>query len=154
KGAAAALSSARCGRVHGHILAPHPSLDTFARYTAIAADLLAMLAVCGAQTLLCPNLGLPASGLPLFAVLITLFLFSEGVYRAQTERVGHTLVLSLARSVSLAAILVAIGEHERIGAGALLTAAFSSLLALLAHRQLWYSLATRRNGVSAPRNVL
>jgi len=136
------------------ILVPHPTTDAFSLYTAVAADLFAILAVCGLTSLLVSDWGLPVFGLPLFAVLVTLFAFSEGVYRNEIGSITQAPLLALARSVALAAVLVGLEGGGRIGAPALLTAAFSSLLALAGHRELRHSLAAQRTRTSTPRNVL
>jgi len=154
KAVAAALSGRRPASALRQILMPHPADDAFPLYSVVAADLLAILTACGAQTLLFPAWALPVFALPLFAVLITLFAFSEGVYRNRIEPPSAGSIASLSRSVSLAAILLAVGEWGRSGAAALLISAALSLLSLLGQRHLRYALATRRTGPPTTRNVL
>ena len=151
---AATTSGARHASRLTRILVPHPAADAFPLYTAVAADLFAILAVCGLLSFLLPDWGLPVFSLPLFAALVTLLAFSEGVYRNEIGSITRAPVLALARSVGLAGILIGLEGGGRIGAAALFTAAFSSLLVLIGHRELRNSLAVRQTGRSASRNVL
>ncbi|HTR26958.1 MAG TPA: sugar transferase [Terriglobales bacterium] len=152
--AATHLPEPRRKRGLAQFFVPHPIADAFPLYTAVAADLFLLLIVCGTQSLIIPGWALPVSSLPLFAVLVTLLAFSEGVYRNGAERPNQALILAVTRSVALAAILTYIRERGEVLALGLLGTVCCSSLALLGSRQLRFSLSTRCAEASASRNVL
>jgi hypothetical protein len=63
---------------------PHrtqPGIDRFTLCELVAADFIVLVTVCGALSLFFPAWGLPWPYLPIFAVLVTLFGLSEGIYK-------------------------------------------------------------------------
>jgi exopolysaccharide biosynthesis polyprenyl glycosylphosphotransferase len=136
------------------LLLPHPVADSFALYRLVAADLIILAAVCTAQTLFLPALGLPRLGLPVFVVLATLFGFTEGVYRNTDDPFPAGIVPGMTRSVLFATVLVFFGEPNAIRPLAALATCASSLCGLLLYRQSRQLVWARGRHDSEARKVL
>ncbi|MGO9402697.1 MAG: sugar transferase [Terriglobales bacterium] len=108
-----------------------PAIDRFTLCELVAADLIVLLVVCGALSLFSTGWGLPWAYLPIFAVLVTLFGFGEGLYKRAGDPSPAGICSALARSTLFAIGLVFIA---RWGGMRPLTAAriFASSLAGLA----------------------
>ena len=63
------------------LLLPQTTVDRFTLCELVAADLIVLVVVCGASSLFSPAWGLPWAYLPIFAALVTLFGFGEGLYK-------------------------------------------------------------------------
>ena len=63
---------------------PHPNNQPLALYQLVVADLFVLAVACGLQTFLLPTWG-GGENCRLFAVMVTLFGFTEGVYRQQPD---------------------------------------------------------------------
>jgi hypothetical protein len=87
-------------------LLPQPTGDHFMLLQLVAADLSVLVVVCGASSLFSPAWGLPWACLPIFAVLVTLFGFSEGLYKHAGDPSPAVMVPVLARSTLFAIALV------------------------------------------------
>jgi exopolysaccharide biosynthesis polyprenyl glycosylphosphotransferase len=136
------------------LLLPHPIADPFTLYQLVVADLIVLAAVCGLQKLLLPAWSLPQLDLPLFAVLVTLFGFSEGVYRNSLNPFPAGSVPGLARSVLFATTLVFVAESDAMVVRAIPTTFASSLAGLLLWRQLRQFAWARRSHDTESRRVL
>lgn len=93
----------------------HPSQPTVDRFTfceLVTADLMVLVIVCGALSLFSPAWGLPWAYLPIFAVLVTLFGFCEGIYKRAGDPSPTGIVSALARSTLFAMALVFIAEWD------------------------------------------
>jgi exopolysaccharide biosynthesis polyprenyl glycosylphosphotransferase len=88
------------------LLLPQTGVDRFTLYELVAADLIVLVIVCGALSLFVPSWGLPWAYLPIFAVLVTLFGFSEGLYKRAGDPSPAGIVPALARSTLFAIGLV------------------------------------------------
>ena len=88
------------------LLLPQTAVDRFTLGELLAADLMVLVAVCGALSLFLPAWGLPWAYLPIFAALVTLFGFSEGVYKRAGDPSPVGLVPALAKSTLFAIGLV------------------------------------------------
>ncbi|MGA9354344.1 MAG: sugar transferase [Terriglobales bacterium] len=120
---------------------PHPATGPLPLYWEVVADLMVLAVACGAQKLLVPNLSLSALELPLFAVLVTLFAFSEGVYREgrwpdASEPTSLGGLAALGRSVLFALTLVYFAGQQEIGAPALVATFAMSFSTLMLYRQM------------------
>jgi exopolysaccharide biosynthesis polyprenyl glycosylphosphotransferase len=93
-------------------LLPHPTGEPFPLFKLVAADLFALLAACGVVSYFLPTWGLPIVDLPIFAVLVTLFGFSEGLYRSETDAYPAGVFPVLFRSTLFAISLVLISAKE------------------------------------------
>jgi exopolysaccharide biosynthesis polyprenyl glycosylphosphotransferase len=113
-------------------LLPHPTGDRFSLFQMVAADLMVLGVVCGAAALASPAWGLPWVYLPAFAVLVTLFGFSEGLYKSAGDPYPAGTVPILARSTLFAVGLVFITRGEPH-----LRAAFATFASSLAGLALW-----------------
>lgn len=136
------------------LLLPHPIADPFTLYHLVVTDLIVLAAVCGSQTLLLPAWSLPQLDLPLFAVLVTLFGFSEGIYRNTPDPFPAGIVPGLARSVLFATTLIFVAESDAMEMRVIPTTFASSLAGLLLYRQLRYFAWTRRSHDTESRKIL
>jgi len=134
-------------------LLPHPSGDRFALFQLVTADLLVLGAVCGASSLLFPRWSLPWACLPAFAVLVTLFGFSEGS-TPTLEPVCHGTAPVLARSILFAIGLVGIAAWGQVHTLAATTAFTSSLTGLILSRWLRQFVWKRHQHESELRKIL
>ncbi len=136
------------------MLLPHPIADPFTLYQLVAADLTVLAAVCGLQILFCPRWSLPLIDLPLFGILVTLFGFSEGIYRQHLDPFPAGAIPGVARSVLFACTLIFFAEFGKIHVSAILTVFATSLTGLLCYRQLRRLAWARRSHTTHMRNVL
>ena len=141
-------------RTLAHLLLPQPIADPFPLYQLVIADLSVMAIACGLPLLISPAWGIPQTSIPVYAVLVTLFAFSEGLYQGSEEPQMARIGPILARSVVLATVLVFIAVQVELPPLALLTTLTTSLGALLLWRY-WRQRAWKRWARDAePRNVL
>lgn len=135
-------------------LLPHPSGDRFALFQLVTADLLVLGAVCGASSLLFPRWSLPWACLPAFAVLVTLFGFSEGIYANAGNPFATGTAPVLARSILFAIGLVGIAAWGQVHTLAATTAFTSSLTGLILSRWLRQFVWKRHQHESELRKIL
>jgi len=135
------------------LLLPRPAADRFSLYRAVGADLIVLGLVCEVQALLVPSWSLPVFSLPLFAALVTLFLFSEGIYSEKADRFSANVIPGLARSVVFAITLVFLAESRKMGVAAFLLTPATCLAGLLLYREIRQVVRMRRRE-KEPRNVL
>src|SRR5712671_6369094 len=93
-------------------LLPQTTVDQFTLCQLVAADLMVLVVLCGALSLFSPAWGLPWAYLPIFAVLVTLFGFSEGLYKRAGDPSPAGIVPALARSTLFAIGLVFIAAWD------------------------------------------
>ena len=136
------------------LLLPHPIADPFTLYRLVVVDLIILVSVCATQTLFLPHWSLQEFDLPLFAVLVTLFAFSEGIYRDSLDPFPSGSVPRLARSVLFATALVYVAERDAMYLRAIPTTFASSLSGLWLYRRLSHSAWARRNRETESRRVL
>jgi len=136
------------------LLLPHPIADPLTLYQLVVADLLVLGIVCGTQVRLLPSFSLPELDLPLFAVLVTLFAFSEGIYRNAPDPFPAGTVPGLARSVVFATVLVSLAGREPLRLPAILATVASSLAGLLLYRQLRQFAWARHKQATEARRIL
>jgi exopolysaccharide biosynthesis polyprenyl glycosylphosphotransferase len=134
-------------------LLPHPTGDRFLLFKLVAADLLALLAACGLLSLLLPKWGLPTVDLPIFAVLVTLFGFSEGLYRSDADPYPTGMFPLLFRSTLFAVSLVLVSV-KGIRPFAVFTIFGCSLAALVLLRRSKQIVWKRRRSETELRRVL
>ncbi len=115
---------------------PHPTGDPFTIFQLVGADLLVLGVVCGAATLFAPAWGLPWAALPVFAVLVTLFAFTEGVYKSAEDPYPAGVAIVLGRSTLFAMGLVFLTAREEMRPEAAFTALASSVGSLVLCRRL------------------
>ena len=146
-----------CGRTSKYLqigqLLPHPTGDRFLLFKLVAADLLTLLAACGALSRFLPTWGLPAVDLPIFAVLVTLFGFSEGLYRSDSDPSPARALPLIFRSTLFAVSLVLI-SGKGIRPFAALPIFACSLGALVLLRRLKQIVWGRRRQEAELRRVL
>ena len=136
------------------LLLPHPIADPLTLYQLVIVDLLVIGTACGVQARLLPSFSLPEAHLPIFAVLVTLFAFTEGVYRNAPDPFPEGIVPGLVRSVAFAIGLVSIAERGRSGVAAIPATVAISLASLLVCRQLRQFAWARHKHDEEPRRVL
>ena len=98
------------------LLLPNPTAETLELCQAVGADLLVLgLAMVG-QQYFASSWSFRQQSLPIFAVLVTLFAFTEGIYRNNSGHLAAGKVPGLARSVLFATLLVffAEGSGDRV----------------------------------------
>lgn len=132
-------------------LLPRPqTADRFALYQLVVSDLIVLSAVCLLPSVLLPEWALPWKIVPAYAVLVTLFAFSEGAYRAGGNPSDRLPVL--ARSIAFAMVLVLVVTWSDVRPRATLLAFTGSLASLVLWRRL---LSWRHQHLEgAQRNVL
>jgi exopolysaccharide biosynthesis polyprenyl glycosylphosphotransferase len=136
-------------------LLPQPTGDPFLLVRVITQDLIVVAAMCGAVSLfISPAWGLPWAHVPVFAVLVTLFAFSEGLYRSAVEPYPAESVPSLARSTLFATGLVFIAAQDEMSLPAAFITFAASLTGLVSLHRLKQMAAKKRCRETEPRNVL
>jgi len=151
---ARALHRPAQARTLARLLLPQPIADPFALYQLVVADLSVLVMACGMPLLISPALGLPPTCIPVYAVLVTLFGFSEGLYQCREEPRIARMGPLLARSAVLAMVLVFIAAQVELPPQAMLTTLTTSLAGLLLWRYSRQQARERWARDSEPRNVL
>ena len=135
-------------------LLPQPTGDRFMLFQLVAADLIVLGTVCGAASLLSPAWGLPWACLPIFAVLVTLFGFSEGLYRYAGDSPPSAVAPVLARSTLFAIALVFLAAWDEMRPLAAFAIFASSLTGLVLWRWLRQFIWRRSHRQAELRKVL
>jgi exopolysaccharide biosynthesis polyprenyl glycosylphosphotransferase len=136
------------------LLLPHPMADPFTLYQLVGADLCVLVMACGAPLLISHACGLPQTYIPVYAVLVTLFAFTEGLYKRNEEPFSARMVPTVARPTVFAMALVFVAaqdELQPLPALMTLTTSLSGLLLWRYLRQLAWRRPARR---AESRNVL
>ena len=141
-------------RAHPQPHLSQPSIDRFTFCELVAADLIVLLIVCGALSLFYPAWGLPWAYLPIFAALVTLFGFSEGIYKHAGDPSPAGIVSALARSTLFAIGLVFIAAWDGMHPLAASRVFASSLAGLVLLRWLRQLLWKRRRRETESRKIL
>jgi len=113
-----------------------PAVDRFVLGQLVAADLIVLVAVCGASSLFFPAWTLPRTYLPIFAALVTLFGFCAGLYERAGDPSPAGIVPTLARSTLFAIGLIFIAAWDGMRPLAAVTIFGSSLTGLVLCRRL------------------
>jgi len=137
-----------------HFLVPHPIADPFTLYQLVIADLIVLAMTCGLPLLISPAWSLPQTYIPVYAVLVTLFAFTEGLYRGSVDPLLARMVPALARSSVFAMALVFVAAGEDLRPLPALTTLTASLAGLLLWRYLRQVASKRRAQNAKSRNVL
>jgi exopolysaccharide biosynthesis polyprenyl glycosylphosphotransferase len=119
--------------------APQAGLDPFTLCQLMVADLTVLVVMCGALSLFYPAWGLPRAYLPIFAALVTLFGFCEGIYKRAGDPSPTGIVHAMARSILLAITLVFIaawGEMRPLAALRIFASSLAGLVLLRRFRQM------------------
>jgi len=136
------------------LLLPQTTIDRFTLCQLVAADLMVLVVVCGTLSLFSPAWGLPWAYLPIFAVLVTLFGFSEGLYQRAGDPSPAGIVPALARSTLFAIGPVFIAAWDGIHALAAVRIFASSLAGLALLRRLRQVVWNRRRRDTESRKIL
>jgi exopolysaccharide biosynthesis polyprenyl glycosylphosphotransferase len=123
-------------------------------FQLVAADLIVLVVVCGASSLLSPAWGPPWAYLPILAVLVTLFGFSEGLYKSAGDLCPAGIVPILARSTLFAVGLVFIAARDGMSPLAASRIFASSLAGLVLWRRLRQFVWKRRRRETESRKIL
>ncbi len=135
-------------------LLPQTTLDRFTFCQLVAADLMVLLIVCSVLSLFSPAWGLPWTYLPIFAVLVTLFGFSAGLYERAGDPSPEGIVSALARSNLFAISLVFIAAEDRMHPLVAVGVLASSLAGLVLSRRLRQFVWKRRRRDTESRKIL
>ncbi|MFY9645716.1 MAG: sugar transferase [Terriglobales bacterium] len=135
-------------------LLPHPIADRCVLFQRVAADLLVLGIACCASSLVSSAWGLRWFNIPIFAVLVTLFGFSEGLYQYAGDPYPAGVVAILMRSTLFAAALVFVSAWDGMRPLAALTIFASSLVGLVLWRKLRHFAWERRRCESESRRIL
>jgi len=141
-------------RTHPQQHLSQPAIDRFTLCELVAADLIVLVIVCGALSLFSPAWGLPWAYLPIFAVLITLFGFGEGIYKHAGDPSPAGIVSALARSTLLSIGLVFIAawdDMSPLAAGRIFASSLAGLALLRWVRQFVWK---RRRRETESRKIL
>jgi exopolysaccharide biosynthesis polyprenyl glycosylphosphotransferase len=136
------------------LLLPQTGVDRFTLCELVAADLIVLVVVCGTLSLFVPAWGLPWAYLPIFAVLVTLFGFSEGLYKRAGDPSPAGIVPALARSTLFAIGLVFIAAWDGMRPLAAARVFASSLAGLALLRWLRQFVWKRRRRQTESRKIL
>jgi exopolysaccharide biosynthesis polyprenyl glycosylphosphotransferase len=136
------------------LLLPQTGVDRFTLGELLAADLMVLVVVCGGLSLFLPAWGLPWADLPIFAVLVTLFGFAEGVYKRAGDPSPAGIVPALAKSTLFAIGLVFIAAWDEMRPVAAFTIFSSSLTGLALSRWLRQFVWKRRRRQTESRTIL
>jgi exopolysaccharide biosynthesis polyprenyl glycosylphosphotransferase len=123
-------------------------------FQLVAVDLIVLVSVCGASSLFFPAWDLPWPYLPIFAVLVTLFGFSEGLYKPGGDPYPAGIVPALARPTLFAVGLVLIAAWDEMRPPAAFTIFASSLTGLVLWRRLKQIAWKRRRRETESRKTL
>jgi exopolysaccharide biosynthesis polyprenyl glycosylphosphotransferase len=132
---------------------PQPIADPFTLYQLVIADLIILATACGVSPLISPAWGLPHTYVPIYAVLVTLFGFTEGLYQDKQEPRLAGLAAILARSAVFAMALVCVAARGTVRPLALSATLTATLAGLILWRYLRQLTSARVEGVK-PHNVL
>ena len=135
------------------ILLPRPTTDLRV-FSQIVGDLFVLGIVGLAQAFLLPRWSFHLHSLALFAALVTLFAFSEGVYRTTPDPFPADTFPGLTRSVLLASFLVFFADGDGVRLRAIPATLAIGLCSLLAFRQLKQITWARQRHDSELRRVL
>ncbi len=141
-------------RTLSQLILPQTTVDRFTLCQLVAADLIVLVAVCGALSLFSPAWGLPWAYLPIFAVLVTLFGFCEGLYKRAGDPSPAGIVPALARSTLFAIGLVFIAAWDEMRPLAAARIFASSLAGLALLRRLRQMEWKRRRRETESRKIL
>jgi exopolysaccharide biosynthesis polyprenyl glycosylphosphotransferase len=137
--------SAFSGRSLTRILLPHPMAEPWSLYQSVIADLFVLMVVGAAQVRILSGWGFRGFTLPLFAVVFTLFAFSEGVYRNATDPLPKETITAIARSGLFATLLIFLAEWGTARFGAVVASFVISVGSLVVYRKiLQFGWAKRR----------
>jgi exopolysaccharide biosynthesis polyprenyl glycosylphosphotransferase len=141
-------------RTPTHPLSCHGASSRFMLFQLVAADLIVLVLAWGAASRFFPAWALPIAFLPIFAVLVTLFGFSEGLYKRAGDPSPAGIVSALARSSLFATVLVYIAARD--GLGFLMAARIfaTSLAALALSHRLRQVIWKRRRRETESRRIL
>ncbi len=131
-----------------------PAVDRFMLWQLVAADLIVLVAVCGASSLLFPAWALPRAYLPIFAALVTLFGFCERLYERAGDPSPAGIVPALARSTLFAIGLIFIAAWDGMRPLAAVTIFASSLTGLALCRRLRQIAWKRQRRETESRKIL
>lgn len=123
-------------------------------FQLIAADLAVMAVVCGGLSLYYPAWGLPACYVPIFAVLVTLFGFCDGIYGRAGDPSLRWILPALVRSNLFAIGLVFIAASNRITPLTALRIFATSLTALALARRFRQFVWQKYRGETESRKIL
>lgn len=137
-----------------HLLFPHPVSDPFALYQLVAIDLVMLTATCAILRLMSPAWSIPRIQIPIYAVLATLFAFTEGLYKANVEPLSGKSLASLIRSILFAAALTFVASRNEMQVWAALPTFVASIITLLAWRLLKEFVHERMPLNARKRNIL
>jgi len=125
----------RVGRWLACFFIPRPVDDSLALYQLVAADVLTLAAACFAMRAVSAAWSLPRVQVLPYAVLVTLFAFTEGLYKGG-DSLSFKNVAGFVRSVVFAAALILAGAGDRLRVAAALATILSSIGTLLLWRKL------------------
>jgi exopolysaccharide biosynthesis polyprenyl glycosylphosphotransferase len=133
---------------------PQAAIESFRLGQMVAFDLIALTMACGLLCLFIPAWSLPWTYTPIFSVVVTLFAFTQGLYRHDCDPFPAETVSVLTRSILLAIALVFIASWSEIRLLGVSATSVGSLATLVLSRRvrLWARSAPSRQTES--RNVL
>ena len=141
-------------RTLARLLLPQPIADPFTLYQSVVADLSILVLACGAPLLLSPALGLPQTYIPVYAVLVTLFGFTEGLYKGNEQPFPVRMAPAAARSAVFAMVLVLVAAGVEFQPWAVITTLTTSLTGWLLWRYLRQMARQGQARDAEARNVL
>lgn len=136
-------------------LLPMPdTTDRCALYRLVFPDLIILLTACLLLSFAFPAWSLPADAIPAYAVLVTLFGFSEGLYKNAGQAAFVAVTAALTKAVLFAMLLVSVTARNDTPLPAFPITLASSFAGLLTWRYLRTLRSKSRTRDSESRNVL
>ena len=142
------------GKALGRVLLPHPIADPWTLYRSVAADLFILALLGTLQARFFPSWSFREITLPLFAVLLTLFAFSEGVYGDIDDPFPPTITPALVRSAFLASLMVYIAAGGTAPVRAIPATLALSLGGLIFYRKVQQLARVRHRNKELKRTLL
>jgi exopolysaccharide biosynthesis polyprenyl glycosylphosphotransferase len=129
-------ATSNAGTMLGQFLS-QPARNQFLLFELLAADWFVLALVGVAAAFLFPA-SVPWACLPIFTVLVTLFAFSEGIYKQAGDPCPTRVIPALARSTLFSSVLVLIAGLHPLPTLSLFTGSLSGLvLSRLLRQRLW-----------------
>jgi exopolysaccharide biosynthesis polyprenyl glycosylphosphotransferase len=141
-------------RTPGRRILPQTTVDRFTLCQLVAADLIVLVTVCGALSLFFPAWGLPWTYVPIFAALVLLLGFCEGLYKHAGDPSPAGIVPALTRATLFAIGLVFIarwGGMRPLAAASVFASSLAGLALLRRLRQMEWK---RRRRETESRKIL
>jgi len=145
----------RHSRYVAKYLLPRPTApDRFLFFRLLAADLVVLFGSCVLPSLISPTWSLPLDVLPVYVVLVTLFGFSEGLYKEFAEAPLRVMMAPITKSFLFATVMVYIAARDDTPAVAFPVTIATSFAVFVGWRSLRICFLKHGSATAGTRHVL